>query len=173
MAVQSDVLLVLAGGLTDAGQLPKLVEERITFAYQLWKKNTRTAIIFSGGWGNFWEHVPPTKTEAVLMAQFALRLGIPKSVIQLEEYSHNTFENIFYSNKLYIEPHGWQRIAIITSDFHANRVNKLAQRIFTERCDITVYGIPTQASFSKRLRWFCKERILLSSDWFMQHFGNR
>jgi uncharacterized SAM-binding protein YcdF (DUF218 family) len=56
-------------------------------------------IIFSGGFGNFTKN-NFTEPEADLFAVIAIRLGVPKNAILIENKSTNTGENILFTREL-------------------------------------------------------------------------
>lgn len=167
-----DVILVLAGGLTDEGALPISVKYRVLAAKILLDKKVSSKIIVSGKWGAYWDRNLPRYTEASLMAKYAYSLGLPKKSVYVEENSQNTFENIFYTNKMFIEPKNLKKVLIITSDFHVRRVNSIVSKILCERCEVDVVGVKSDFGLIKKLKLQLKEYLLSHSHWFFQYFSN-
>jgi uncharacterized SAM-binding protein YcdF (DUF218 family) len=168
-----DVILVVAGGITPQGLLPENVKRRIRFAQTLFDRGCAPRIIFSGRWSTFWQHQPPEKTEAELMLEYAKEIGLPPNKILLEDYSHNTYENILYSTKLFLEPHNWRSLIVVTSDFHVERVKKIIRHICGKRFAVAVVGAKTNRDLLQNLRQHSKEAILLRTQWFFQNFFYR
>lgn len=168
-----DVILVLAGGITNRGILPPNVCRRVQLTKELFDQEAAENILMSGLWSRFWEHTPPQTTEAALMAEYAISLGIPKEKIFLEEHSHNTFENIFLSKKLFFEPQKWKKILVITSDFHVPRVQLTLQTLLDNSYTYQVLGANVNVGVFKHVTLYTKEKILLHTDWFFQYFTHR
>lgn len=168
-----DVIVVLAGGLTSKGLLPISVRERVRVASQLYKDGYAPIIIMSGKWSTYWDFFPPRVTEAQKMKEHALSLGVPEEKIWVEEFSHNTFENIFYIVKLYLEPRLMQRILFVTSDFHVPRVSQFLS--FFSKTDFTFFCIGTHLDegIILSLKRSTKEWLLLRSHWFFKKFDHR
>jgi uncharacterized SAM-binding protein YcdF (DUF218 family) len=86
---KSDCILVL-------GSHDLRVAER---AAQLYLEGWAPLLIFSGGLGNFTKDVW-TETEADLFAAIAIKMGVPKNAILIENKSTNTGENILFTQQL-------------------------------------------------------------------------
>lgn len=168
-----DVILILAGGINTDGTLPYGVLKRINMAKKLYDKKNASRIVMSGYWSNYWDHFPPQKTEAQLMSDYAVSLGIPRKNILLEEHSQNTFENFFYTTKLFLEPNDWKKVIIITSDYHFKRVQKTGNAFFDSDYQIKYIGAIEPAPKMKKMIRYIKETILLHTQGFFQNFFNR
>ncbi|MGN6355724.1 MAG: YdcF family protein, partial [Parafilimonas sp.] len=68
-------------------------------AAQLYLDGWAPLLIFSGGLGNFTKEMW-TQSEADLFAEVALKMGVPKEVILVENKSTNTGENILFTQQL-------------------------------------------------------------------------
>ncbi|HRN71436.1 MAG TPA: YdcF family protein [Candidatus Woesebacteria bacterium] len=165
-----DVILILASGINNDGTLPQSVLDHITTAKKLYDKNYASRIIMSGCWSSYWDHCPPQKTEAQLMYDYAVSLGIPKGKILKEEHSQNTYENLYFSNKLFLEPYNWKKIIIITTDFHMQRVIKTAYSLLGSDYTIKFIETKVKATALKRLKRYIKEIVLLYTHRFFQYF---
>jgi uncharacterized SAM-binding protein YcdF (DUF218 family) len=86
---KSDCILVL-------GSHDLRVAER---AAQLYLEGWAPLLIFSGGLGNFTKDMW-TETEADLFAAIAIKMGVPKNAILVENKSTNTGENILFTQQL-------------------------------------------------------------------------
>lgn len=164
-----DVIVVLAGGITKQGTLPKSVMQRVEQAKKLYEQGYAPKVLMSGQWSSYWQHSPPAHTEAVLMYQYAIRLGIPSKVLLVEEHSQNTFENAFYISKLFLEPRKWKKIVVITSDFHIARTQHIFNRLLGKTYQTEFIGAPADEGLMKQLRWRLKESLLSNTQWLFQH----
>src|ERR1700745_3308880 len=68
-------------------------------AAELYLQQWAPMIIFSGGLGNFTKEMW-TETEADLFAAIAIKMGVPKKDILIENRSTNTGENILFTQQL-------------------------------------------------------------------------
>jgi len=68
-------------------------------AAQLYLEGWAPLLIFSGGLGNFTKDLW-TETEAELFAAIAIKMGVPKNAILVENKSTNTGENILFTQQL-------------------------------------------------------------------------
>jgi uncharacterized SAM-binding protein YcdF (DUF218 family) len=68
-------------------------------AAQLYLEGWAPLLIFSGGLGNFTKDLW-TETEADLFAAIAIKMGVPKNAILVENKSTNTGENILFTQQL-------------------------------------------------------------------------
>ena len=114
-----DAIVVLGGSLQKDGSLPRQVRARVEEAVALHKK-CEAPIIFSGKW-SFLRRNPPTITEAKAMAEFAISLGVDPACTLLEEESKDTLGNAYFTKAKYLAPLSWRRIAVVTSEDHAER----------------------------------------------------
>lgn len=168
-----DAVIVLAGGIQSDGRLPKTVEKRIDLAYQIFHKGLADHFLLSGKWSVFWDHQPPRVTEARLMKKYALKIGLNPKNLLLEEHSQNTFENAFYSIKLFAEPRSWQKILVITSDFHLQRCRKIFSYLNKNNHDFYFIGAKTNGGWLRKSKWFIKEKFLSNTQWLFQYFLDR
>lgn len=171
--MQFDIIIVLAGGITRDGGLPESVQNRVELAYQLYQQQRALKVLFSGRWSANWDHVPPQHTEAWQMREYARELGLPARALLLEEHSQNTMENALYTTKLFLEPNGWIRVGVITSDFHVPRVRRVFAKILGDEYSFEVFGAKTSVGVLKSLRWQAKEVLVLGAERFVEHITKR
>ncbi len=135
-----DAILILGGGLNE-GRSPIFGEDlypkeytlsRLIYGYLVWKK-LMVPIILSGGRPLM--RLPGT--EADVMKDFLVKLGVPDSFLIVENKSRNTYENAIYSLKI-CKDSDFNHIILITSAFHLMR----AMKLFSEK-GITIYPAPS------------------------------
>lgn len=168
-----DAVIVLAGGIQENGALPMTVKQRIDLAYQLFRMNVADKFVFSGKWSVYWDHFPPSRTEAQLMKNYAVKLGFNSESIFVEEHSQNTFENAFYAIKLFIEPNKWKKVLVITSDFHLQRCKKIFNYLGSSTEHFYFLGAKTDVNLFKKTKWTIKENFLSNTQWLFQYFLDR
>lgn len=118
----ADVVIVLGGIL--AQPLPPRIEpdvgataDRILFAWRLYRAGKAPQILISGG------NLPWTTaaaSEARLIADLLVELGVPRSALVLEESSRNTRENAQQTAAIFSARH-WRSGLIVTSGLHMSR----------------------------------------------------
>lgn len=120
-------LVVLGGGASATTYLPvssRLTQnstKRLLEAVRLYRLMDQPRIVISGGSGNPFVKV----SEAALMRELLLDLGIPKRRILIEGESQNTFENAKAVQKLRLQ----QPLLLITSASHMARALKVFQAL--------------------------------------------
>lgn len=157
-----DVIIVLAGGITDAGDVPENVKKRVQTAKKLFDQGVARYIVMSGRWSTFREKYPPIRTEAAAMKAYAEEIGIPSEAILKEEQSNNTETNILYTLKLILEPRKWKNCIVITSDFHLERTKYIFEHLTNRSYQIEY--VPAKTNFSILKWWwlyFCEIILLL------------
>lgn len=121
-----DVIFVLAGGLTDNGEVHEWVTRRLDLAYSIYKNiSIKPKIICLGG-GTY--HKPPILNdegyvvhESTACSEYLINLGVKSSDIYKEWSSYDTIANGYFSLMNYTMPMNFNNILVITSDFHIIR----------------------------------------------------
>lgn len=111
-------IVVLSGGVDrrprsgeDFGALNASSLHRLFAAKALWQREPGARLIVAGG-----GRVVP---EAALMANLAIRMGVPASAVEVEGHSHSTWENAL--NVAALSPGVPRRIWLVTSALHMPR----------------------------------------------------
>jgi len=151
--------MVVFGGGTAKGMMPPNAKYRVEKAVEL-KDDTKK--ILMSGYKPFEIKKDPTKSEAELMKDFAINLGVDKKNIILEEKSLDTVGNIVFS-KFIIDKKGYKNIAFVSSDFHMKRIENICKDVFGDSYNMTFIGaksekedrIKTESSKTKEFKgWF-------------------
>jgi uncharacterized SAM-binding protein YcdF (DUF218 family) len=100
-------VIIVPGFPSDSGKLNQVLEERIGWAYYLYKNNFTNNIIFSGS------AVYTPYVEAKVMRLYALQIGIKSEHIFVEEKAEHTTENLYYGYQLALA-NGFKKIAFAT-----------------------------------------------------------
>lgn len=126
-------IIVLGSGLI-GDQVPPLLASRIDKGIALWKKakvaNIHAKVVFTGGKGS-----DELIAEGVAMADYALKNGLKREDIIIEDQAVNTYENVLFSRRL-IEA-DWEKqqmdkhpnIVTVTNNFHVFRALLWARKV--------------------------------------------
>lgn len=99
----------------------KALEYRLPKAIQLYKENRAPKILFSGGPTYGSNH---TESEAILLRNKAMELGVPEDDILIETISKHTKENVLASLLILdraFDLHNIKRLLIVTTTYHMRR----------------------------------------------------
>ena len=144
---RADALVVLGRGVHADGSLPRLAEQRVERAAELFALETAPRIIFSGRCSLMTETIPPV-TEARAMAEYALTLGLPRDVLCVEEESRDTIGNAYFVLSRFLEPNDWTSIRVVTSDFHLQRTAWVFQKVLGVGYDVSFSAAPSELDHS-------------------------
>jgi uncharacterized SAM-binding protein YcdF (DUF218 family) len=159
--MKADAIICLGGGVEKDGSLTKDSKARVERAVELYQEGLSSTIIFSGGSIFLVSQVLP-KTEAQLMKEYSLSLGIPESSILLEEKSKDTIGTAYFTKIDFAKPRYWRNLAVVTSDYHVPRAKLIVGRIFGPEYTISYLDAPTSFSVKERLLKLEEERKLTS-----------
>jgi uncharacterized SAM-binding protein YcdF (DUF218 family) len=129
-----DAFLVPGGGLREDGEIPPWVRVRLDRALEL--RTAEYLIPLSAGT----VHKPPPLDaerfpilESIAARTYLVEHGMPADRILPETCSYDTIGNAYFSRVVHVDPAGFRRLLVITSDFHMAR---------TEIIFRWVYGLP-------------------------------
>ncbi len=146
------ISIVLGGGITDEGTLPRDVQKRVLKAHELLHKKSIRKIILCGGSTN---KKFPKLTEALLMATFLLEKGVKKSALLLDEKSKDTIENAVFAKDIVLKKKLGTDLVVITSNYHLRRALSIFRHVFGSGYIIT--GKASHGYFLHRFRVILRE----------------
>jgi uncharacterized SAM-binding protein YcdF (DUF218 family) len=123
--VPSDVIIVLGAALTTEGKPYWALSRRAEHAAQLWKDGRAQKILCTGGVGR---HVRIPRSEADGCREIAMREGVPRSAIVLEERSTSTEEQARNVRAIMVG-HGWKRATLVSDSYHVFRARYILRRM--------------------------------------------
>lgn len=132
----ADAIVVLGGGegyrwLNRENVDPEeLRSSRLAAGARAWLAGRAPVVILSGGGGG-------GNTEAGKMASAITRLGVPTSVLLVEDESSDTKDNAAFTSRI-AERHGIERVLLVTSALHMPRAALLFQRAGLEAIPVPV-----------------------------------
>jgi uncharacterized SAM-binding protein YcdF (DUF218 family) len=134
--IEFDAIIVPGRGFKD-GKLPPSSESTVVRAIQIYQQGKCNTVIFSGKYSYLVEDNPPLKTEAAMMAEYAIKFNIPSSAILLEEDSQTTVENFYFVKKNILIPNGWTRIYAVGIFPHTKRMQLNAEYVLGPEYQLT------------------------------------
>lgn len=139
-------------------------EERIKHGIWLYKNNYVHQLIFTGGIGK-----DKAYAESAVAKAYAIKQGVPDSVIFTEDKSTLTQENLFYASAIVKQQH-IHSVLIVSDPIHMKRAMRM-----TEDYPLNAYASPTRTSryisFGSKLEFLLKESIYLISYRIKRLFG--
>ncbi|WP_338692664.1 YdcF family protein [Streptomyces sp. Q6] len=140
---RGDFVVVLGSGLIGGRTVPPLLASRLEQARKeharLSRRGRRPVLIVSGGRGPD-EELP----ESHAMADYLLERGFPADLVEREDRSTTTEENLTFSQALMHARKPASRCVIVTSNYHAFRAAITARRLGVRG---NVVGAPTASYF--------------------------
>lgn len=122
---KTSVIVVLYCGYGEIKQngLGKYSLNRVHKSLELWKKNQSSYLLFSGGNS---DNKIFNLTGSERMALEALRFGVPREKLIVENKSKDTRYNVLNSS-LIIRKKGWKELILVTDNYHIKRALDLFQ----------------------------------------------
>jgi hypothetical protein len=118
------VVVVLGQSLNPDGTPPSSLCSRIELAATEWKLNHNLILLLCGG-----DPARTGKSEAQVMKDLLLPLGVDPNSIILEEQSLSTLQNAFYSFSI-LKERNISEIMLLSSEFHIPRAEYLFEAFF-------------------------------------------
>jgi uncharacterized SAM-binding protein YcdF (DUF218 family) len=113
---------VILGAAVWGGNRPSpILRERINKGFEIYEKKYVTKLILTGGGS------PNEMTEGQVEMNELIKYGVDKNNLILEDKSNSTFEQIlFVRDKLY-KKNKWERIILISDDYHLFRSSEICK----------------------------------------------
>ena len=109
-----DALVILGAKVEADGAASPALLRRIAHGAALYHAGAAPFLLLTGG------QPKGGITEAAVMGQAALSLGVAEGALRLEELSRNTLENAMFCKPI-VERHGWRRLLVVTDGYHLPR----------------------------------------------------
>jgi hypothetical protein len=120
--VSFDAILVPGGGVRERGEIPPWVERRLQRAAAV--QQGEPIILLSAGTPY---KPPPLDTlgfpifESRAGAAYLIAQGIPATQLLTETSSYDTIGSAYFSKTIHVDPRGFRKLLVITSNFHMPR----------------------------------------------------
>lgn len=128
---EQDAVIILGGGLTATGEPTPWVIPRLERALEY--PGSPTLVVLGSGT----PHKPPPidalgfpVNECAAMARYLIERGCPANRIVMEACSADTVGNAYFSRVIHVEPRGWNRLAVVTSEFHMTRSKAIFESVY-------------------------------------------
>lgn len=155
----ADAVIVLGYHLEGNPLRPtQALKNRLEMAYQYWLEEPEVAVIVSGGKTQGLE-----KSEAEVMREYLIELGIPAENILLEDQSTRTAHQFVNSMKLL----KIESAVVVTNDFHLPRSVMLAMRSGIEQVSGLAAVTPTDTR--SLITAYIREPFALLNSWLFDH----
>jgi len=106
-----------------------IMQARVRTGVELCRTGLADCLIMSGRWSFKLRASPPPRSEAAVMRDFAMSLGVPAEAFLLEDESTDTLSNAYFTKVRFLAPLGWRRVCVVTSEVHAERALWLFRKI--------------------------------------------
>lgn len=126
---RSDVIVAVSGGETQA---------RAAEAVRLYRDGKAPVILFSGAALD-----PESPSNALVMRNQAIAMGVPAEAILVEERSKNTNQNALETAPILREL-GAQQIILVTSPYHQRRTSIVFRRMLGKGVRVLNHSAPDQ-----------------------------
>ena len=128
-SLKTTVIIVLGAPNDDQGALSSIARERCRQALWEYRNRQGSKILPTGGWG---KHFNTTaKPHGHYLREYLKAQGIPDDDFVECAESSNTIEDATFC-RLIVERHGFQKLVVVTSDFHLRRAQFLFTRQFPD-----------------------------------------
>ncbi|MCA9541618.1 MAG: YdcF family protein [Myxococcales bacterium] len=127
----ADAIIVFGARVLPSGQPSDALRDRTLTAIALHHRGLAPVLVFSGGKG---DDAPVSEPEA--MRRLAIAEGVPPDAIVLDETGVNTAATVAATAAL-ARRHGWQRLLMVTHDYHCARV-----KLESARAGLNVFTVP-------------------------------
>jgi len=115
--------IVVLGAAQYVGRPSPVLRARLDHAILLWQHGMAPQVIFTGGRGE-----GDTTSEAAVSRRYALRRGVPDSVIVVETIGRTTRESLHGVAKLMLDRPN-DEVILVSDPFHMLRLSILARRL--------------------------------------------
>src|SRR3954467_14245650 len=127
--------IVVLGAAQYAGRPSPVLRARLDHALDLWRRRLGNLLILTGGTGT-----GDTTSEAAVGRTYAIKHGVPDTVILMETQGRTTSESMRAVAGM-LEARGLQTALLVSDPFHMLRL-----RILARRFGFTPYTSPTRTS---------------------------
>lgn len=151
-SVKGDVIIVLGARVLPGGVPSGALRARVEKAVSLYKRGAAPVLLFSGGLG---DNAP---TEAKVMRDLAVSLGVPDEACLLEEESHSTDENARYALRLVPMA---KSVVVVSDPYHLLRARQVFRTYGHEVSVAPALMSDRNVTLLDRVYWTCREAFAL------------
>ena len=154
-------VMVILGCKVESWGPSILLQDRLDKALDYLEDHPDLTIVVSGGQGPD-EH----QSEAQCMFDYLTDHGVDGDQILLEDRSHNTWENIRFTQEL-LEQEGVDasQVVVVSNGFHLTRVRMLWGRVWEGEYTLSTLAAPS-SHVPSRLKMYIREPLALVKSYF-------
>ena len=145
--------IVVLGAAQYVGHPSPVLRARLDHAVALWRRGLAPRIIFTGGFG-----VGDTTSEAAVSRTYAMKHGIPDSVILLEGGGRNTSESLAAAAAI-MRAHEMRSAILVSDAFHMARLRIIAHQLGIEPFTSPTPTSPIAANRGEEWRYLFGESL--------------
>lgn len=151
--------IICLGDVFNKSKTIENMKLRTLESVNLYKQKKAEKIIFTGGF-----KTREDLSEAKFMADYAIKLGVSKGDIILEEKANSTIENAFYCKKI-MENKSFKSAIIVTSPHHLRRAKYIFRKIILnkklefKKCKSNLYFLESIPYYINEIRGLLKLKI--------------
>lgn len=146
--------IIVLGAAAWGNRPSPVFRERINHAINIYNKGKSKYIIFTGGPG-----FPSEPGESVIAKKYAIKNGVKKESILIENYSKNTLENLLFAKQI-SEKYKLESYILVSDPFHLKRAAVIAENL---KMKVYASATPTSryVSTESRLKFLLREAYYL------------
>lgn len=141
MTERFDAVTVLAGDFSeDRREIGPGTIERMDTALRVIQEHDIPNLVVAGSHPFIWRQAPPHPL-ARLMKGYAVDMGLPAGMVRVQDESLETVGDAVFTKTGIVEPEGWVRLALVTSDAHLPRGERIFGHVMGP--GYTIRGMPS------------------------------
>ena len=149
----ADCILVLGCGVRDDGTPSHMLEDRLLYGIDLYKKGVANKLLMSG------DHGRADYDEVNAMKDYAMAQGIPSEDIFMDHAGFSTYESMCRAKEVF----GVKKMIIATQGYHLSRAVYIARML-----GIEAYGVASDyRTFGGQFYRDCREVLARVKDLFV------
>ncbi len=142
------IIIILGAGIDEKGRLPKETAKRIKEGLKVYQEK-KAPFLLSGKYSFAHnKEKPPKITEAEVMKDYLLNLGVEEKHILLDKESEDTILSAYNAKTKFLIPREEKEVVIITSDINMERVEYVFYKVLGKDYKLhfvgTISAIPCQ-----------------------------
>ncbi len=152
------IIIILGAGVDQKGRLSAETIKRLLEGYRIHKE--KNAPLLLSGKYSFVYNTRPKFTEAEVMQDYLINIGVKKENIFLDKEAEDTIFSAYNAKTKFFLPQNEKEAVIVTSDINLERVEYVFFKVFGEDYDLHFIGTLSKLPCQVKGMVFEKQRIL-------------
>ncbi len=154
------IIIILGAGIDRKRRISQETVKRLREAFSIYRKN-KSPLLLCGKYNfPFDKKNPPKFTEAEVMRDYLISLGVDSENILPEEESTDTISSAYYAKTKVLIPGKEKKVVVVTSDVSLERVEYVFYKVLGEEYRIHVAGTLSKLSCGSKGMILAKQRML-------------